>query len=68
MAKFEVNFKRVESVRFMCEAESKAEVKDMIKSACWCLDDEKIDEIENKNFKITEIKEPYVKESEEQDE
>ena len=62
MTKFEVNFKRVESVRFMCEAQNKAEVKDMIKTASWCLDDEKIDEIENKAFKITEIREPYVKE------
>ena len=55
MPKFEVSFKRIEYIRFNIKAQNKAEVKDMIKTASWCLDDEKIDEIENKAFKITEI-------------
>ena len=56
MKKFEVSFKRIEHIRFMIDGESRADIKIKIVNAEWDLDTEKIDEIENKNFKIEEIK------------
>jgi hypothetical protein len=56
MKEYEVSYKRIEYVRFTISAESKAEVKQKIKNCEWDLDTEKVDEIENKNFKIEEMK------------
>jgi hypothetical protein len=55
--KFEVSFKRIEYVRFYIEAKNKTEVRKKIKNCEWDLGEEKVDEIENKSFKINEIKE-----------
>jgi len=54
MKLFEVSFKRIESVRFDIEGKNKKEIKKIIDNSEWDLDSEKVDEVENKCFKIKE--------------
>lgn len=56
MKVFEVHFKRIEYCKFSIEADSKKDVKKIIENAEWDLDTEKAYEMENKSFKITEVK------------
>lgn len=56
MKTFELTFQRIEYISTIIKAESKKEAREIVKNCGWDLDSESIDELENKHFKLVEVK------------